>query len=311
MNKDLISIIIPAYNCERYVKECLDSVLGQSYTNLEVIAVDDGSDDRTLAILAASSEADGRLRVLRQAHSGAGTARNFALSEATGNYIMFVDADDRLPEGAINKLYTAIQATGADIVKGHYYAFDDKGHKWESIFRARWPRDVEVSSHMALELMLLQRFSSSAWGKIFRRHIINDDIRFGEGMTFNEDFHFLWQLYHQPLRIALIPREVYAYRMHEHSVTSGFDPRHLEILPYIDSLPTADKTEKRLLKIYKDSRIAHMAFTMRRAGAHKLYPAEYKNLCGFLRKNILSFAFNPHYQLRDRVKAFLSMVQGW
>lgn len=311
MKNNLVSIIIPAYNCARYIKDCLDSVLGQTYSDIEVIVVDDGSEDRTLHILEEAAKKDSRLRVYRRAHEGAASARNFALQRAKGEYLMFVDADDMITKNAVQKFYETLTSTGADMVKSHYYYFDAKGVIRNSIFKSRWPKKFETDSREALRLMLEQKFSSSACGKLYRRQAIDDTVTFGNGMTFNEDFHFLWILYHKQLRIVLYPEETYAYRQHEDSVTAGFDPRHLELLPYLDSLKPEDTQEKKWLTSYKDARIAHIVFTMMRTGAKRDYQEAYKSLCGYLRKHFFRIAFNNAINPRDRIKALFGLVQGW
>lgn len=311
MKNNLVSIIIPAYNCGRYIEDCLDSVLSQTYSEIEVIAVDDGSEDNTLSILEEAAKEDNRLKVYSRVHEGAGSARNFALHIAKGEFLMFVDADDMISENAVQKLCEILTSTGADMVKSHYYRFDGKGGIKKSIFKSRWPEKTEIDSREALRLMLCERFSSSACGKIYRRQIIGDATIFGNGMTFNEDFHFLWLLYHKKIRIILYPEETYAYRQHEESVTAGFDPRHLELLPYLDSLNAQDSDEKKWLKSYKDARIAHIVFTMMRTGAQRPYREAYRSLCGYLRKHFFRIIFNKAINPHNRIKTIIGALQGW
>lgn len=108
MNNPLVSIIVPVYNTEKYISECLDSLIGQSYAHIEIIAVDDGSTDNSLKILNDISENDKRLKVFSQFNQGVSVARNLALSKATGEYIMFVDADDWIDLFTIEECLQAI-----------------------------------------------------------------------------------------------------------------------------------------------------------------------------------------------------------
>ena len=108
MNTPLVSIIVPVYNTEKYICECLHSLIQQSYSHIEIIAVDDGSTDSSLSILNDISEKDNRLKVFSQCNQGVSAARNLALKKATGEYIMFVDADDWIDLSTIEECLQAI-----------------------------------------------------------------------------------------------------------------------------------------------------------------------------------------------------------
>ena len=110
----LVSVIIPVYNVEKYLQTTLDNVLGQSLKDIEVICVDDGSQDSSGSILASAARKDGRLHVFRQENNGAGAARNLGLSKATGRYCLFVDSDDFLENDAIERAYTAARDNDVD-----------------------------------------------------------------------------------------------------------------------------------------------------------------------------------------------------
>ncbi len=111
-----ISIVMPVYNKEKYLKECLDSVLEQTFRDTEVICVDDGSTDSSPEMLKGYAEKDSRIRVLCQKNQGAGPARNYGLSQAVGEYIIFLDSDDIYESRLLEKLYVEIEATDSDIV---------------------------------------------------------------------------------------------------------------------------------------------------------------------------------------------------
>lgn len=120
---DLISIIIPIYNVEKYLRECLDSVLAQTYTNLEILLVDDGSTDGSGTICDEYAGKDSRIRVIHQENQGVSAARNLALDLAKGNFISFVDGDDLVAERFLETLYCGIQNTGAEIAACNFHRF--------------------------------------------------------------------------------------------------------------------------------------------------------------------------------------------
>ena len=121
MERPLISVIIPVYNVAPYLKRCLDSVAAQTWENLEVWLVDDGSTDGSLALCEARAEQDSRFRVLRQANAGVSAARNRGMDHAAGQYLQFVDGDDFLPPDATENLARTAAATGADLVVGRFW----------------------------------------------------------------------------------------------------------------------------------------------------------------------------------------------
>lgn len=121
MEQPLISIIVPVYNAEPYLDNCLDSIAAQTWENLEVWLVDDGSTDASPALCDARAAADSRFHVLHQANAGVSAARNAALERATGQYLQFVDGDDYLPSAATERLARTAGATGADLVIGRFW----------------------------------------------------------------------------------------------------------------------------------------------------------------------------------------------
>ena len=114
-DKNLISVIIPLYNAEKYLKNCITSVVGQTYRNLEIILVDDGSNDNSLSICEKFALQDNRIKVFHQNNGGVASARNKGLSEASGEFIAWVDSDDSIEPEYIEKLYDAVKEYNADI----------------------------------------------------------------------------------------------------------------------------------------------------------------------------------------------------
>ena len=123
----VLSVVVPVYNVGHYLEECLDSLLGQSLVELEVIAVDDGSTDGSAAILRKRAASDRRLRVLTQANAGQGAARNRAVAEARGEFVTFCDGDDRVPTDAYAYLVETLRASGSDFAVGRARRFDSTG----------------------------------------------------------------------------------------------------------------------------------------------------------------------------------------
>ena len=125
MNSDLISIIIPVYNVQDYLKECVDAIINQSYSNIEVILVNDGSTDNSPAICDEYSKKDSRIKVIHKKNEGPAMARNAALDIASGKYLNFIDSDDLIHKDMISILYNNLINNDADISICNYQSFFD------------------------------------------------------------------------------------------------------------------------------------------------------------------------------------------
>jgi len=192
-NDPLISVIIPVYNVEAYLRECLDSVLGQTLRDIEVICVNDGSKDGSLGILRDYEANDSRLRVIDKRNEGVSVARNTGLDAARGEFILFVDADDIADRELCEKTYRKAAAEGLDLV-----VFDfDKLLEDGTYARGRPQRKKTFSSEMRhLEkLRFLTSLVISPYAKLSRRRLLQDNnIRFPAGIVHGEDCLFHWMV---------------------------------------------------------------------------------------------------------------------
>lgn len=189
-----VSVIIPVYNAEKTLRECLDGVLGQTLKELEIICVDDGSADGSAAILEEYRARDPRIRVLHQENSGAGTARNAGLEAASGEYLAFLDADDRFEKDMLQAAFSRCRETGADLCAFAADSFDantGETASYGAAFVARLvpetnpfdPASPEARDHV------LQMFNGVPWSKLFRAGFIRETgLRFQPLRTTNDAF---------------------------------------------------------------------------------------------------------------------------
>ena len=126
-----ISVIMPVYNAEKFIRQSINSILTQTHRNIEIILVDDGSKDLSGKICDEYSKIDSRIKVIHKENGGSSSARNMALDVATGKYIMFIDADDFYENNSCELLYNEIEKTQADYVIGNYFHTNYKGEKWK------------------------------------------------------------------------------------------------------------------------------------------------------------------------------------
>lgn len=217
MEQPLISIIVPVYNAEPYLDNCLDSIAAQTWENLEVWLVDDGSTDASPALCDARAAADPRFHVLHQANAGVSAARNAALERATGRYLQFVDGDDYLPSTATERLVRTAGATGADLVIGRFWRVAGtrkalQGHiRREGVFTRREFAEEMLKAPANFYYGVL-------WNKLYRRDLIRmAQIRF-ENVVFAEDQLFNTRYLQAAQRFTAIDEAVYCYIQNPQSV---------------------------------------------------------------------------------------------
>ena len=207
----LVSVVIQAYNAEKTIRDCLESVLAQDWSDLQVVVVDDGSRDNTLALLHQMAARDPRVEVVRQENQGVSEARNTALRRCRGEYVRFVDSDDWLPPDSIRKMVEKAQATGCDLVIAGYN---------EVIGPMRTRRnleDREDTLDIAEVMDRLNRYANSffygvLWNKLFRRSLIESQrVSFVPWFRWGEDFTFVMDFLHEAKRVSYMKDVVYHY----------------------------------------------------------------------------------------------------
>lgn len=217
MVQERISVIVPVYKVEAYLDECVQSLVDQTYQNLEIILVDDGSPDNCPAMCDAWAERDSRIRVIHKENGGLSDARNAGIDSATGDYIAFVDSDDWILPEMYEKLLAALKAEHADISACNILScFPDHTRAWGCReYTAGGPERF-------LELLYADTsFPVAAWNKLYPRQMW-EEIRFPKGKIC-EDAFTTYRLVHSAHRIVQIPDALYCYRIRENSImTSGF-----------------------------------------------------------------------------------------
>lgn len=216
-----VSVIIPCYNAEKYLAQCLESVLAQSYREMEVIVIDDGSKDGTLALAQAFAQRDARVRVLHQENAGVCAARNAGLERATGEWVAFVDGDDLLPQDAFSTLLAACKEQ-TDMVVGAHETFDEKGTCTLFYPETRWMDLPKEEKKHAVALRLIEGDSvlNIMCNKLHRRsHLLREGLSLVPGLRLAEDALFNLEAALSCRDIAYVNRVTYRYRMHSQSVT--------------------------------------------------------------------------------------------
>lgn len=220
--QSLISIIIPVYKTEQYLRACVDSVLAQTYQNLEVILVDDGSPDGSGTICDEYAARDPRVRVIHQENGGSSAARNAGLDAAKGAYIGFVDADDYIEPNMYQALYRRIQETGADIAQCRHRAVAENG---SLLAISPDAEDGVLDRKEAIKGLFTGPVQFVDWDKLYSRDILGD-IRFDLRYPICEDMLFNYQLLKKSKRIALMRDVYYTYVQYPFSQSNTYSKKY-------------------------------------------------------------------------------------
>lgn len=219
------SIIVPIYNVERYLKQCVESVLAQTYTDFELILVDDGSPDACPAICDRMAENDNRIRVIHKPNGGLSDARNAGLDNAKGDYIIFLDSDDWwVDAGSLEKINDRIKATDCDILIFGIEKFNDHTGQF---FDVRVPSSP-LNDIPASDSVISGIYVACSCDKVVKRNIIEDSAtRFRKGQL-SEDIEWCIRLIHANPRISVLPVLIYAYRQNPLSISHNVKRKNIE-----------------------------------------------------------------------------------
>lgn len=179
---DKVTVIIPIYNVEKYLKEAIESTINQTHSNIEIILVDDGSTDNSGIICDEFAKKDTRIKVIHKTNGGLSDARNAGLDATTGKYIMFLDSDDFLELDAVENMYKEITEKDADYVIGNYINADEDGQKWNKVIfdtKKYKPFKLSINDHMNSFFIM----NSSVCNKIFKKEFIDNlNLKFVVGL---------------------------------------------------------------------------------------------------------------------------------
>lgn len=191
MMDELISVIVPIYNTEKYLVECVESLRKQTYSNIEIILVDDGSTDTSIEICDGFAEKDSRVRVFHKKNEGVAVARNFGIQQSNGQYVVIVDSDDIAVDRMIEVLYTQIKENDADIAVGNYYIYDESdGNFYYYITDDDYCVEVLSSQELIDRQAGAWKWNSTAFMlttfKLYKK-VLFDDVSFTHGRRFDDE----------------------------------------------------------------------------------------------------------------------------
>ncbi len=224
-----VSVIIPIYNGEKYFADCIQSILDQSFTNIEIIVINDGSTDGSLSLIKSYVQNDSRVVVINQKNKGVSAARNAGLSKARGDYIMFVDADDYIArKDALELLIDFAKENGNPDVVCFRRVGDTRGRKA--------PSGYSKLNDSIIGRMIVDETINTLWDKLYKKSIIKENsIKFPVGIRMAEDLLFNVQYFREAKTIGFFDEELYYYREdNQESATKKYMPNKYDDLMYVN-----------------------------------------------------------------------------
>lgn len=307
---DLISVIVPIYKVEEYLDRCVQSIVDQTYKNLEIILVDDGSPDRCPAMCDEWASKDSRIRVIHKQNGGLSDARNAGMDVACGEYIAFVDSDDWIHPQFVESLYRAVEEHGAQLAAcGVRFVYSEADTAEEQNVAL----STAYTAEQALETLILGKgFRAVAWNKLYHRSLLEGE-RFPVG-KYHEDEFFTYKVIGKADKLTFVETEMYFYLQRNSGIMGSVSLKHLEALDaYKERL---DYFRMYFPKIYEKDKVTFcvmcvvfykMALALE--GKHKAETRKIKNY----RKSVkVGFAQWRECKLKDRVYLLLGrMCMHW
>lgn len=312
MRDELITVIVPVYNVEKYVQRCIDSICSQTYRDIEIILIDDGSTDASGKICDKAALSDHRIRVIHKENGGLSDARNAGLDVMQGDYVTFVDSDDFVAKTYIEKLYVAITTAHADIsvCAESYVTLDDDAN----IKTLKRPlRDYDgtllMTAEEALSTMFRQDlYDSSACAKLYCADLFTE-MRYPLGYTY-EDIGTIYQIFLKSKQVVYIGEHLYFYLQREGSILHSKNSSKL----YWDGILMVELQRDEIVRCYPqlqkdaDCRCISMYFHAL-MGADVTNDIQLKDVAWEKIKGLrFGVLFNPNGRLKARIASLLSIL---
>ncbi|MDC0600431.1 glycosyltransferase [Flavobacteriales bacterium] len=261
MNQPTVSVIIPAFNAQKHISECIESVIDQTYPSFEIILVNDGSTDATTQILKKFNKSHSKVRVIDQANSGVSQARNKGIRCARGEFIAFVDSDDTVHPDYLSTLHQTIHGGDISIAGANNLHGDQSTTLRTETFEAKY----KLSPYECLSEYMSGKWGFTLWNKLYKTSIINDaKIKFHSEIALGEDILFNIQYLNFCTRVNTSSSTIYNYRIHAKSATRASETKEKWhqfslLIKAVDKLITNGDLHTKLRPILITSPIIHRA----------------------------------------------------
>lgn len=308
-----ISVIVPVYNCEKYLEKCINSILSQTFDDLELILINDGSSDNSGKICDEFKEKDSRVKIVHQKNMGVSVARNVGLDVSEGKYIGFIDGDDYIESDMYEFLYNNIKKNEAEVAICGIANIFMKNNGSEKLTR-------QISDFSGVKVLNGEEaFSESLKSKIFSVNPVNklfdkklfDGKRFPEGKI-SEDAFLIPKVLLKANKVVCSSDIKYYYIRHENSITTSnfFDKDWNVTEAYLNHLNTVKKHYPKLIKEAEFRHIWSYTYVLDKmiVSKDKVSKSDYDKALKFIRKNIFKIIFNPYFSLKRKIVSCVLMM---
>ncbi|BFN32690.1 glycosyltransferase [Vibrio harveyi] len=308
----LVSVIVPAYNVERYISKCIDSILTQSYNNIELIVVNDGSSDNTANIIEECISGDERASVLHIKNGGVSNARNVGITASSGKYIVFVDGDDYIASDCIEYMLTIVGFGEGD------FGLSKCCYVKKSEQQTQQELKESLSSEEAIALLLSPEVVVGCWNKIYKRDLlIDNELWFSKSLFYGEGLTFIIEVADKANNIFLGNRKVYHYRKNnEDSATTKFDIEKIyngekALLAIENKLDTNSKLVGTMFKYHLSLYRLAALVKLRSNGLRNEYQSSYNFWLKYVRGNAFTFVLFNKLSLYRKLLLIGGAVSPW
>lgn len=285
MKKDLVSIIVPIYKVEEYLDKCVESLINQTYQNIEIILVDDGSPDNCPMLCDEWAKKDSRINVIHKENGGLSDARNYGIDAAKGDYIVFVDSDDYTEENMIENLFNSLKKEEADIAICNFYIEDENTNE-QTIANNLDSKIFSCTGEEKYKYLFDWEYSTQtvvAWNKLYKINLF-EKIRYPKGKL-HEDEYIICELLKNANKVVYNLQPFYHYIKRDNSITSTFNLKRFDII---------EALEKRISFFQKEG----FDFYVYKSQVYEIETMEFLIGCAIAadKKNII------HKKIRDYLK---------
>lgn len=303
-----VTIAISVYNVADYLEQTLDCILSQTFTELEIICIDDASSDDTWKILSRYSQLDNRIRIIRQnSNKGLSVSRNLAIAEAKGEYLLMLDGDDLFAPDMVEKAYYKAKETNADMTLWDYVVFLNE----ETILQQKSIPSVLTKLNLVDKVSLLRQ-PAFMWTKLFRTQWLRDmRISFTPGLT-KQDIPIFWKVVTNTDKIALLPERLSYYRIQPNQTSNRRD-KSVFALAYVMDITKQQLLEDGVYDKYREEYLRSRLSLLQGMYDHikdELKASALALITNRMGNDELLYIKDPHNQLSSRVRNFYGMLQG-
>ena len=306
--ENLITIVVPVYNVEKYLKKCIESIINQTYKNLEIILVDDGSPDNCGKICDDYKKQDSRIKVIHKKNGGLSDARNAGIDIANGEYITFIDSDDYIDDDYVELLYNAIVKDKTDMVISSHKVIYDNGTILE---KETGERSILNSKEVLKRILYDEGIDLSAWAKLYKIELFRK-VRYPKGRLF-EDAATTYKLVDKCKNISIVSKSTYNYMIRENSITNlNFSEKKLDLIKSTEEMCDYVQNKYPDLEIACNRRLmyAYLSTLTQLARSKKRFPKEEKILMDYIKENRKKILKDKRVPRRDKF-GIISTILGF